>query len=83
MKCVKMELGNRIHQEEEGLWKLQVRILMDEIQLLCHWEHLQILITSTTEGLKTNKWQCIVADKKQDLPRDRVYAGGDCKRSSW
>ncbi len=42
-------------------------------------EHLQIpLITSTTKGLETNKWQCIVADEETGLTsRERVYAGGD------
>ena len=36
------------------------------------------LITSTTEGLDTNKWQCIVADEETGkTSKDRVFAGGD------
>jgi glutamate synthase (NADPH/NADH) small chain len=36
------------------------------------------LITSTTEGLDTNKWSCIVADEETGkTSKDRVFAGGD------
>lgn len=36
------------------------------------------LISATTKGLATNKWQCIVADEQTGLTsRERVYAGGD------
>ena len=36
------------------------------------------LISSTTKGLDTNKWQCIVADEDTGLTsREGIYAGGD------
>lgn len=35
------------------------------------------LIKSTTEGLETNKWGCIVADDSAATSRQGVFAGGD------
>lgn len=36
------------------------------------------LISSTTEGLETNKWQCIIAEESNgQTTKDGVYAGGD------
>lgn len=36
------------------------------------------LISSTTEGLETNKWQCIIAEEENGkTTKDGVYAGGD------
>ena len=36
------------------------------------------LISSTTEGLKVNKWKCIVADEETGkTSKEGVYAGGD------
>lgn len=36
------------------------------------------LISSTTEGLETNKWKCIVADEQNGkTTKEGVYAGGD------
>lgn len=36
------------------------------------------LISTTTEGLETNKWKCIVADEKDgQTSRPGVFAGGD------
>ena len=36
------------------------------------------LISSTTEGLEINKWQCIVADEEfGKTSKEGVYAGGD------
>ena len=35
------------------------------------------LIRSTTPGLETNKWGCIIADEKGQTSRDGVFAGGD------
>lgn len=36
------------------------------------------LISSTTEGLEVNKWQCIVADEETGkTTKEGVYAGGD------
>lgn len=36
------------------------------------------LISSTTEGLETNKWKCIVAEESNgQTTKEGVYAGGD------
>ena len=36
------------------------------------------LISSTTEGLETNKWKCIIADETTGkTTKEGVYAGGD------
>ena len=36
------------------------------------------LISSTTEGLETNKWKCIVAEESNgQTSKEGVYAGGD------
>ncbi len=35
------------------------------------------LIASTTDGLETNKWQCIVADDDGQTTVEGVFAGGD------
>ena len=36
------------------------------------------LISSTTEGLETNKWKCIVAEEENgQTSKAGVYAGGD------
>ena len=35
------------------------------------------LISSTTKGLETNKWKCIVADEHGLTTKEGVYAGGD------
>ncbi len=36
------------------------------------------LISSTTEGLETNKWKCIVASEENgQTSKEGVYAGGD------
>ena len=35
------------------------------------------LISSTTEGLGINKWQCIIADENGATTKEGVYAGGD------
>lgn len=80
MKCVKMELGEpdasgrRRPMEVAGS-----EFIMDvDTVIMSLGTSPNPLITSTTEGLKTNKWQCIVADEETGLTsRDRVYAGGD------
>ena len=36
------------------------------------------LISSTTEGLETNRWKCIVASEENgQTSKEGVYAGGD------
>ncbi len=35
------------------------------------------LISTTTPGLETNKWQCLIADESGKTTREGVFAGGD------
>ncbi len=36
------------------------------------------MISSTTEGLETNKWKCIIADEEfGKTTKEGVFAGGD------
>ncbi len=35
------------------------------------------LISTTTEGLETNRWKCLVADDHGATTRSGVFAGGD------
>ena len=80
MKCVRMELGEpdesgrRRPVEVEGS-----EFVMDlDTVIMSLGTTSNPLITSTTEGLDTNKWQCIVADEETGkTSKDRVFAGGD------
>lgn len=80
MACVKMELGEpdasgrRRPVEVEGS---DFTIDLDTV-IMSLGTSPNPLISSTTEGLETNKWKCIVAD--EDLGQTSkagVYAGGD------
>ena len=35
------------------------------------------LISATTPGLASNKWQCLIADESGQTTREGVFAGGD------
>ena len=80
MKCVRMELGEpdesgrRRPVEVEGS-----EFVMDlDTVIMSLGTTSNPLISSTTEGLDTNKWQCIVADEETGkTSKDRVFAGGD------
>lgn len=80
IKCVRMELGEpdesgrRRPVEVEGS-----EFVMDlDTVIMSLGTTSNPLITSTTEGLDTNKWQCIVADEETGkTSKDRVFAGGD------
>ena len=80
MKCVRMELGDpdesgrRRPVEVEGS---EFVIDLDTV-IMSLGTTSNPLITSTTEGLDTNKWKCIVADEETGkTSKDRVFAGGD------
>ena len=80
IKCVRMELGEpdesgrRRPVEVEGS-----EFVMDlDTVIMSLGTTSNPLVTSTTEGLDTNKWQCIVADEETGkTSKDRVFAGGD------
>ena len=80
MKCVKMELGE---PDESGRRRPQV-IEGSEYELELDTVIMALgtapnpLISSTTKGLDTNKWKCIVAEEETGATtKPGVFAGGD------
>ncbi|MDD3414019.1 MAG: NADPH-dependent glutamate synthase [Lachnospiraceae bacterium] len=80
MKCVKMELGEpdasgrRRPVEKKGS---EFVITVDTV-IMSLGTSPNPLISSTTDGLEVNKWQCIVADEEfGKTSKEGVYAGGD------
>lgn len=80
MKCVKMELGE---PDESGRRRPKViegsEFIMDvDTVIMSLGTSPNPLISSTTEGLDTNKWGCIIAEESTGkTSKDGVYAGGD------
>ncbi|KGN02409.1 dihydropyrimidine dehydrogenase [Clostridium novyi A str. 4570] len=80
MKCVRMELGE---PDASGRRRPQViegsEFIMDvDTVIMSLGTSPNPLISSTTEGLETNKWGCIVAeDETGKTSKEAVYAGGD------
>ena len=80
MKCVRMELGEpdasgrRRPVEVEG----SEFVLDVDTVIMSLGTSPNPLISSTTPGLETNQWECIVADEDTGLTtKEKVYAGGD------
>ena len=80
MTCVKMELG----EPDESGRRRPVEVKGSEFILELDTVIMSLgtspnpLISSTTEGLEVNKWQCIVADEANGkTTKEGVYAGGD------
>ncbi|MCI8373547.1 MAG: NADPH-dependent glutamate synthase [Lachnospiraceae bacterium] len=80
MKCVKMELG----EPDASGRRRPVVVEGSEFELEVDTVIMSLgtspnpLISSTTEGLETNKWKCIVADEENGMTsKEGVYAGGD------
>ncbi|EOR21123.1 oxidoreductase [Clostridium sartagoforme AAU1] len=79
MKCVEMELGE---PDESGRRKPVVKegseYIMDvDTVIMSLGTSPNPLISSTTKGLETNKWKCIIADEDGLTTKEGVYAGGD------
>ncbi len=80
MECVKMELGE---PDESGRRRPQVvegsEFMLDvQSVIMSVGTSPNPLIRTTTKGLDTNKWGCIVADDDtMKTSREGVYAGGD------
>ena len=79
MVCVKMELGE---PDESGRRKPVVKenseFVMDvDTVIMSLGTSPNPLISSTTKGLETNKWKCLVADENGLTTKEGVYAGGD------
>ena len=77
--CVEMELGEpddsgrrRPVVKENSQFTLPVESVIMSIGTSPN-----PLIRSTTPGLETNKWGCIIADEKGQTSRAGVFAGGD------
>ena len=80
MKCVRMELG----EPDESGRRSPVEIKDSEFEIELDTVIMSLgtspnpLISSTTKGLETNKWKCIVADEEfGKTTKEGVYAGGD------
>ena len=80
MKCVKMELGE---PDESGRRRPVVKpdsefVIDVDTVIMSLGTSPNPLISSTTEGLETNKWKCIVAEEENGkTTKEGVYAGGD------
>ena len=80
MKCVKMELG-----EPDASGRRRPVVIPDseftmdvDTVIMSLGTSPNPLISSTTEGLETNKWKCIVAEESNgQTTKEGVYAGGD------
>ena len=79
MLCVKMELGEPDESGRRRPKAIENSEFIMEVDtvIMALGTSPNPLITSTTEGLDTNKWECIVADEHGVTSRDGVFAGGD------
>lgn len=80
MKCVRMELG----EADASGRRRPVEIKGSEFTIDVDTVIMSLgtspnpLISSTTKGLETNKYKCLVADEETGLTtKENVYAGGD------
>ncbi|MEG2983086.1 MAG: NADPH-dependent glutamate synthase [Peptostreptococcaceae bacterium] len=79
MVCVKMELGEADasgRRRPQAIENSEFIMEVDTV-IMALGTSPNPLITSTTEGLDTNKWECIVADDNGITSKDGVFAGGD------
>ena len=80
MKCVRMELG-----ESDASGRRRPVVIPDseftldvDTVIMALGTSPNPLISSTTEGLETNKWKCIVAEEDNgQTSKEGVFAGGD------
>lgn len=79
-KCIRMELGE---PDESGRRRPQ-EVPNSEFVIECDTVIMSLgtspnpLISSTTKGLESNKWGCLVAkDENGETTKNGVYAGGD------
>lgn len=80
LKCVEMELGE---PDASGRRRPVVKegsefVLEVDTVIMSLGTSPNPLISSTTEGLETNKWKCIIAEEANgQTTKEGVYAGGD------
>ena len=80
MKCIRMELGEpdasgrrRPVEIPDSTFEMELDTVIMSLGTSPN-----PLISSTTEGLETNKWKCIVADEEFGrTSKEGVFAGGD------
>lgn len=80
LKCVKMELGEPDASGRRSPIEIKGSefILDVDSVVMSLGTSPNPLISSTTKGLETNKWQCLVADEQTGATtKVGVYAGGD------
>ncbi|KAB1439814.1 NADPH-dependent glutamate synthase [Candidatus Galacturonibacter soehngenii] len=80
MKCVKMELGEPDASGRRRPFEVKDSEFVIELDtvIMSLGTSPNPLISSTTDGLEVNKWQCIVADEEHGkTTKEGVYAGGD------
>ena len=80
MRCIKMELG----EPDASGRRRPVEVPGSEFEIELDTVIMSLgtspnpLISSTTEGLETNKWKCIIADEEfGKTTKEGVFAGGD------
>ena len=80
MRCVKMELG----EPDASGRRRPVEVPGSEFDMELDTVIMSLgtspnpLISSTTKGLETNKWKCIIAEESNgQTTKEGVYAGGD------
>ena len=80
IKCVKMELGEADDSGRRRPVPVEgSEFVMDvDTVIMSLGTSPNPLISSTTDGLETNKWKCHIADEETGLTtKEGVYAGGD------
>ncbi|MPN37134.1 NADPH-Fe(3+) oxidoreductase subunit beta [bioreactor metagenome] len=79
LKCIKMELG----EPDESGRRSPVPIPNSEFDIETDVVVMSLgtspnpLIASTTPGLDTNRWKCVIADDSGVTTKAGVFAGGD------
>ena len=80
IKCVKMELGEADDSGRRRPVPVEgSEFVMDvDTVIMSLGTSPNPLISSTTDGLETTKWKCLIADEETGLTtKEGVYAGGD------
>ncbi len=80
MKCVKMELGEADSSGRRRPVAIEGSEFIIDIDnvVMSLGTSPNPLISSTTKGLETNKWECLVADEESGATsKEGVFAGGD------
>ncbi len=79
ISCVEMELGEAdASGRRSPVEKADSRFDVEcDVVIMALGTSPNPLIPTTTEGLETNKWGCVVADESGTTSRQGVFAGGD------